>query len=82
MEEDKKKHFIVAFIISVIAFAITPQGLMVCTIGVLSGLLVGFEIYQSWSGTGVAEMGDIIAGSVGVAIAFIIVFITRNGKKD
>lgn len=81
MEEDKKKHFIVAFILSIIVFVITPHGLMVCAIGLMSGLLVGFEIYQAWTGTGVAEVGDIIAGCAGLTLAFIIVFIIRNGKN-
>lgn len=80
MEEDKKKHFIVAFVVGLIVSVVFEPLLFLLA---LLGLgIIGFEVWQYITGLGTFESLDILYGFAGLGLAFFLASIIKKGNDE
>ncbi len=79
--KDKKRHFLIAAVVGVIVFLIAPRILLPAAFALLGLGIVGFEIWQGCTGTGMFEWGDIAAGFLGLVAAVFAAMMLYDKKK-
>jgi VanZ family protein len=75
LEEDKKQHIVVMFILTIIAAICTKSAALAGAIALAVG--IGKEIYDHFTG-GVYSMEDMAANSVGIFAAMLIFLVAEE----
>ena len=76
---DKLKHFAVALGLMLVMGLVTPLGMACAAVGIV---VVGYEAYQLYTGSGVFEWLDIVAGFAGIILATVcLVVLGRQNER-
>lgn len=80
MQPDKIKHGIVG---TIMGFLASYLGYVALIIGWI--VIIGYELFQGWTGSGVCEFGDILAGGIPFTLIFFFFYgrsVRRRAQRN